>query len=86
MSKHHQFFQNKKCEYFPCHKYDKVDNFNCIFCYCPLYLLKDECGGNFKYTNGFKDCSDCKLPHTREAYRHVMSKMEFVLAIGSEQK
>ncbi|WP_353963176.1 cysteine-rich small domain-containing protein [Aequorivita marina] len=33
------------------------------FCYCPLYMLKDDCGGNFKYTNGFKDCSDCKLPH-----------------------
>ncbi|MCG4735218.1 cysteine-rich small domain-containing protein, partial [Casaltella massiliensis] len=26
--------------------------------YCPLYALKDECGGNFKYTDdGIKDNS-----------------------------
>ncbi len=86
MTKNHKFFQNRKCEYFPCHKVENENEFNCMFCYCPLYMLKGDCGGNFKYTNGFKDCSDCKLPHTREAYRHIMSKMELVLAIGSEQK
>ena len=40
------FFQNKDCEYFPCHKCADAENFNCLFCYCPLYALGDECGGN----------------------------------------
>lgn len=40
------FFQNRACEYFPCHKGVADEDFNCLFCYCPLYLLGDECGGN----------------------------------------
>ena len=40
------FFRNVECEYFPCHKVDNSDNFNCLFCYCPLYLVEN-CGGNF---------------------------------------
>ena len=58
------FFQNRACEYFPCHKGVADEDFNCLFCYCPLYLLGDECGGNF----------DCTLPHCREGYAHVMNK------------
>jgi Zn-finger protein len=49
-------------------------------------MLKDQCGGNFKYTNGNKDCSDCTLPHTKNAYKHVMSKMSMVTKIGSERE
>ena len=44
------FFQNHECEYFPCHKVENVDGFNCLFCYCPLYVLGSDCGGNFTYT------------------------------------
>ncbi|MBQ8740856.1 MAG: hypothetical protein IJY79_04835 [Clostridia bacterium] len=33
------FFCNRECEYFPYYKTDNPDNFNCIFCYCPLYTL-----------------------------------------------
>lgn len=33
------FFQNRACEYFPCHKGVADEDFNCLFCYCPLYLL-----------------------------------------------
>ena len=36
-NKHYNFFQNKECEYFPCHKGVKEEDFNCLFCYCPLY-------------------------------------------------
>lgn len=43
MSEHYKFFQNKECEYFPCHKVKEAEDFNCLFCYCPLYL-KEECG------------------------------------------
>ena len=38
--KHFQFFSNSKCEYFPCHSTNDPENFNCLFCYCPLYALE----------------------------------------------
>ena len=56
MAENYKFFQNTKCEYFPCHETDKLEDFNCLFCFCPLYMLKDECGGNFKYSKNVKDC------------------------------
>lgn len=38
MKESYRFYQNKACEYFPCHPVDDPDSFNCLFCYCPLYL------------------------------------------------
>ncbi|MBQ4430541.1 MAG: hypothetical protein II877_03480 [Synergistaceae bacterium] len=59
-----RFFRNSDCEYFPCHKVTDTENFNCLFCYCPLYYLK-HCPGNPKMLpNGIKDCTNCTLPHT----------------------
>jgi len=84
MGENYKFNQNNKCEYFPCHKTKNKDDFNCLFCYCPLYVLKDKCGGNFKYTHGVKDCSDCLVPHSIGGYEHIMAKMEEVIQIGSE--
>jgi len=84
MGENFKFMQNKKCEFFPCHSVKDTDKFNCLFCFCPLYILKDKCGGNFKYTNGIKDCSDCLKPHLENGYEHVMSKMEEIIRIGSK--
>ena len=57
MSENYKFVQNKKCEFFPCHKVEE-EKFNCLFCYCPLYMLGADCGGNFTYLeNGIKYCS-----------------------------
>lgn len=57
------FFRNSDCEFFPCHKIHDMENFNCLFCYCPLYRFAD-CGGNHEtLPNGIKDCSNCSLPH-----------------------
>lgn len=33
------FFQNRACEYFPCHKGVADEDFNCLFCIVLLYLL-----------------------------------------------
>lgn len=85
MSENYKFVQNKNCEYFPCHQLNNQDDFNCLFCFCPLYMLKDKCGGNFTYNHGTKDCSDCTLPHGKGAYAYVMSKMDKVIKIGSEK-
>lgn len=84
-TENYKFSQNNKCEFFPCHKTDDEAKFNCLFCFCPLYMLKDECGGNYKYTNNIKDCSDCLKPHTKGAYEHVTSKMSKVITIGSDK-
>ena len=48
--KEYSYFSHKKCEFFPCHKNADPDDFNCLFCYCPLYALGEKCGGNFRYT------------------------------------
>lgn len=73
--KHYAFFSNKECECFPCHKWDKNEDFNCLFCYCPLYFLGTECGGGFRITEkGVKDCSDCTIPHRRENYGYIVEK------------
>ena len=71
----YSFTQHRSCEFFPCHKTDDPDNFNCLFCYCPLYTLGSKCGGNFVYLeNGHKDCSNCLVPHRRSSYSYIISK------------
>lgn len=73
--KHYAFFSHQQCEYFPCHKTNDPENFNCLFCYCPLYALGDRCGGAFGYTaDGFKDCSECMFPHVRANYPKIMER------------
>ena len=84
MGENFKFNQHTKCEYFPCHNTKNKEGFNCLFCYCPLYMLKNKCGGNFKYKNGIKDCSDCLVPHSPGGYDHIMGKMKEVIEIGSE--
>ena len=79
---HYDFFQNRECEYFPCHTGADSDTFSCLFCYCPLYCLGDRCGGSFQYTSdGIKDCSSCLRPHRRENYSAICAKMCEVLEL-----
>lgn len=70
------FFSNRDCEYFPCHSKGDPESFNCMFCFCPLYSMGDDCGGDFCYLdNGYKDCSACLLPHVPENYGFVIDKL-----------
>lgn len=81
----YKFFQHQNCEYFPCHKTDKPEDFNCLFCYCPLYALGKDCGGNFTYTETcIKDCSGCLIPHRRENYERIMAKMEQIITLAKK--
>ena len=58
------FFQHRDCEYFPCHTGVAEEEFNCLFCYCPLYCLGENCGGDFVYLeDGTKSCLNCAFPH-----------------------
>ena len=73
--KHYSFFQNRECEYFPCHKGADPKTFNCLFCYCPLYALGRKCGGNFRYNEkGVKDCTNCCFPHRKDNYEKVIGR------------
>lgn len=83
----YDFFQNKECEYFPCHACSDLENFNCLFCYCPLYALGDQCGGNFSYTEeGIKDCTHCLRPHRRENYDAIVSGMGRILELAKKNR
>ena len=78
--KNYKFFQNRACEMFPCHKTDDPENFNCLFCFCPLYLSGEKCGGNFHYTEkGAKSCINCTFPHKKENYDALMAKLRAIL-------
>ena len=69
------FFCNRNCSYFPCHKTQDPESFNCLFCYCPLYMLGERCGGNFRYTKkGIKNCSGCTVPHRPDAAEYIRSR------------
>ncbi len=85
----HSFTQNRACEYFPCHGGVAASDFNCLFCYCPLYALGTRCGGNFSYTaKGVKDCSGCAFPHRRENYKAVLARFPELakLAEGGKER
>ncbi len=73
MENSYRFFENRECKYFPCHK--EPEEFNCLFCYCPLYFM-EECPGDAKYIEKdgrcIRDCSDCTFPHCAENYDVVI--------------
>ena len=74
--KNYAYFSNTACEYFPCHNTEDKGNFNCLFCFCPLYSLGEKCGGNFTLLpDGRKDCSSCLLPHRRENYELIIKSI-----------
>ena len=63
------FFENRDCKYFPCH--EGLEDFNCLFCYCPFYL-RERCPGKPEWLNidgkFIKDCTNCNFPHKPESY------------------
>ena len=85
--KNYSFMQNLKCEYFPCHKTSRPEDFNCLFCYCPLYALGDKCGGNFRYTEkGIKSCVECGFPHRYENYDALLKRFPELAAMAAVQE
>ena len=76
MENSYRFFRNEACDFFPCHKQPEAEQFNCLFCYCPLYLLGEHCGGEFSYVGEkVKDCTACHLPHLPEHYDVIVKKL-----------
>lgn len=73
----YRFFENRACQYFPCH--GGVPEFNCLFCYCPLYAMK-HCPGapEFKEKNGrrLKICTNCNFPHKPGNYDQIIELLK----------
>lgn len=83
--KEYAYFCHRRCEAFPCHKGIAEEEFNCLFCYCPLYALGSKCGGAFRYTeNGIKDCSLCTFPHRRDNYGKIMERYSDIAALAAK--
>lgn len=69
-----KYFENHDCRYYPCHQ--GMTELNCLFCYCPLYLM-EHCPGTYTYVTGkdgrkIKSCMDCSWPHKPENYGEII--------------
>ena len=85
--KEYAFFCHRDCEYFPCHEGVDEADFNCLFCYCPLYALGDKCGGNFRYSEkGTKICTGCIFPHLRGNYGKVIDRYPEIGKLAAENR
>lgn len=80
-----RFYENKECEYYPCH--EDIECLNCLFCYCPLYSM-EQCLGTPKYVmhNGkeVKDCSGCKYPHQAKNFDKIIELLKTVYSNNEE--
>ena len=85
--KQYAFFQHRGCEFFPCHKGVPEEDFNCLFCYCPLYALGEKCGGACVYLeSGVKSCEHCAYPHRRENYAAVLERFPELAALAKKRE
>lgn len=86
-TENYKFFSHTDCEFFPCHKVKDASEFNCLFCYCPLYALGRDCGGNFEYTaEGIKDCTGCIIPHSPGGYDYIMERFGKIMKLASTKE
>ena len=71
-----KYFKNEDCPFFPCHSVS--GDFNCLFCYCPLFHLED-CGGVYEYVganSNVKSCAKCNLPHEPWFYDYIIKRIQ----------
>ena len=71
-----RFFNNRECEYYPCHKNMAAADINCLFCYCPLFTY--DCaryGGTPQQAGSWKDCSSCTWNHVPENYDKIVAAL-----------
>lgn len=76
MENSYRYFKNNQCKYFPCHAGMQGEDFNCLFCYCPMNSYED-CPGTPTFLalgNGkvLKDCTNCTFPHHPENYDKII--------------
>lgn len=85
-TENYKFFRHADCEFFPCHELKDPQQFNCLFCYCPLYALGEDCGGGFRYTDtGIKDCTNCTIPHSPGGYDYIIARFGQIMEIAKQK-
>ncbi|MCQ2521602.1 MAG: precorrin-2 C(20)-methyltransferase [Lachnospiraceae bacterium] len=77
-----KYFENRSCDYYPCHK--GMEELNCLFCYCPFYGW-EECPGKNEYVTKkdgrrIKVCTDCTFPHVPGNWEKVVG----ILKMGQQ--
>ncbi|MBQ3030427.1 MAG: metal-binding protein, partial [Agathobacter sp.] len=45
MGNSYRYFENRECQYYPCHA---MEHMNCLFCYCPFNHM-EQCPGSPKF-------------------------------------
>ena len=77
MESSYRFFENRDCKYFPCH--EGLKDFNCLFCYCPMYHIKN-CPGNPEFMDirgkSIIVCSNCTFQHQPEHYDAIIEVLK----------
>ena len=87
MSEHYKFFPEQALRILSVPQDQEHGHIQLPFlCYCPLYALGENCGGNYKYLeNGIKDCSNCLVPHSPKGYDYVTSKYSEILELAKKK-
>ena len=74
MENSYKYFENRECQYYPCHEGE--EHINCLFCYCPFYSL-ERCPGRYNYIEAdgkkIKECTGCTFPHKEKNYEIIMA-------------
>lgn len=84
--KHYDFFQNKLCEFYPCHPGADPETFSCLFCDCPLYAGRPVRGELPLYGKRGQGLYHCLRPHVRENYGKILEKMPEILELAKKKR
>ena len=76
MNNSDKFYRNSDCRFFPCHEGVEEADFNCLFCYCPLYFLGEGCGGDYVMKGEVKSCINCNRPHIAENFDEINARLK----------
>ena len=87
MENSYRYFKNDQCKYYPCHKIEEGQDFNCLFCYCPMNCYTD-CLGTPNYITRasgkrIKDCTNCTFPHIPENYDHIIQELRILQLLSN---
>ena len=80
----YSFTQHRACEFFPCHKTSHPEDFNCLFCYCPLYTLGSHCGGNIELICRADNILGIKATVMRQERIDAVVNASVALEIGAQ--
>jgi Zn-finger protein len=71
------------CKFFPCHKGINPEDFDCTFCYCPIYPCGiKETGGKWITGNSgdaIWDCTGCNIIHRKDVVKKIKSKIRDII-------